>query len=293
MRPRSVRGHGQAFPRRAGGLPCAAGGRMLSRAGAALAPPALPSPGFRGRCHLAGCEPFLSSAGARSWVLTRGVGCVWVCKVPFSVSAEPWLPPPAPAQRWARAEALLAAGLGICTQRGAGDPAAWELGHPGSGVGSLAKAEEGSVCVPVLGAGGSGSSWFPRDGIRNARKPQASHVRLQTPVEPLLALLRAGGSALGALHHRHSHALDGSPHTSAPQEAGGAAVLLPTPFPCSKSKSLFLWSFGCWPAVRQPDGKAQGLSSLPCSLAADVLSTSLGLPLELCQALGVLLPAWS
>lgn len=87
--------------------------------------------------------------------------------------------------------------------------------------------------------------------------------------------------------------LAGSPHTSAPQEAGGGAVLLPTPFPSSKSKSLFLWSSGCWPAVRQPDGKARGLSSLPCLLAADVLSRSLGLPLELCQALRVHGAGWS
>lgn len=70
-------------------------------------------------------------------------------------------------------------------------------------------------------------------------------------------------------------------------------MLLPTPFPGSKSKSLFLWSPGCRPAVRQPDGKARGLSSLPCLLAADVLSRSLGLLLELCQALGVRGAGWS
>lgn len=70
-------------------------------------------------------------------------------------------------------------------------------------------------------------------------------------------------------------------------------MLFPTPFPGSKSKSLFLWSSGCQPAVHQPDGKAQGLSSLPCLLAADVLSGSLGLPLELCQALGVHGAGWS
>ena len=87
--------------------------------------------------------------------------------------------------------------------------------------------------------------------------------------------------------------LAGSPHTSAPQEAGGGAVLLPTPFPSSKSKSLFLWSSGGRPAVRQPDGKARGLSSLPCLLAADILSRSLGLPLELCQVLGVHSAGWS
>lgn len=87
--------------------------------------------------------------------------------------------------------------------------------------------------------------------------------------------------------------LAGSPHTSAPQEAGGGAVLLSTPFPGSKSKSLFLWSSGWRPAVRQPDGKARGLSSFLCLLAADVLSRSLGLPLELCQALGVHSAGWS
>lgn len=76
------------------------------------------------------------------------------------------------------------------------------------------------------------------------------------------------------------------PHTSAPQKAAGGVVLLPTPFLCSKSKSLFLRSSGCQPAVRQPDGKARGLSSLPGSLAAGGPSASRGLPLELCQALG-------
>lgn len=74
-------------------------------------------------------------------------------------------------------------------------------------------------------------------------------------------------------------------HTSALQKAAGGAVLLPTPFLCSKSKSLFLRSAGCRPAVRQPDGKARGLSSLPGSLAAGGPSASRGLPLELCQAL--------
>lgn len=70
-------------------------------------------------------------------------------------------------------------------------------------------------------------------------------------------------------------------------------MLLSTPFPGSKSKSLFLWSSGWRPAVRQPDGKARGLSSFPCLLAADVLSRSLGLPLELCQAVGVHSAGWS
>lgn len=50
--------------------------------------------------------------------------------------------------------------------------------------------------------------------------------------------------------------------------AGGwrGTVLLPTPFPSSKSKSLFLWSSGCRPAVRQPDGKGTG-ALLPSLLA--------------------------
>ena len=90
------------------------------------------------------------------------------------------------------------------------------------------------------GQEGSGRSCFPCEGNTNPRKPQASHVQRQTPVVPLSLLL------LGALHWGLCAAnaaalLAGSPHTSAPQEAGGGgAVLLPTSFPGSKSKSLFL-----------------------------------------------------
>lgn len=50
--------------------------------------------------------------------------------------------------------------------------------------------------------------------------------------------------------------------------AGGwrGTALLPTPFPSSKSKSLFLRISGCRPAVRQPDGKGTG-ALLPSLLA--------------------------
>lgn len=77
--------------------------------------------------------------------------------------------------------------------------------------------------------------------------------------------------------------------------AGGwrGTLLLPTPFPSSKSKSLFLRSSGCRPAVRQPDGKGTGAllpSLLRCLQTPSpdlALSRSPGLRLELCQALGV------
>lgn len=109
---------------------------------------------------------------------------------------------------------------------------------------------------PSMAQHGAGSSFSSREGSRTPQQP---------PAMPFCSAR--------------------CPHTSALQKAAGGAVLLPTPFLCSKSKSLFLRSAGCRPAVRQPDGKARGLSSLPSSLAAGGPSASRGLPLELCQAL--------
>lgn len=119
---------------------------------------------------------------------------------------------------------------------------------------------DGSIALapsPSLAQHGAGSSCSPREGSRTP---------LQPPTVPFCFVRCL--------------------HTSAPRKAAGGVVLLPTPFLCSKSKSLFLRSSGCQPAVRQPDGKARGLSSLPGSLAAGGPSASRGLPLELCQALG-------
>lgn len=133
---------------------------------------------------------------------------------------------------------------------------------------------------PERGTEACGNLWHPTCGSRPLWYPSS---RCSVLGAQCWGLCAANAAAL----------LAGSPHTSAPQEAGGGAVLLSTPFPGSKSKSLFLWSSGWRPAVRQPDGKARGLSSFPCLLAADVLSRSLGLPLELCQALGVHSTGWS
>lgn len=112
-------------------------------------------------------------------------------------------------------------------------------------------------------------------------------MRLQTPVVPLLCS-GAGGSAPGAQRRQRSRTSRRLPaHLGS---AGGwrGTVLLPTPFPSSKSKSLFLWSSGCRPAVRQPDGKGTG-ALLPSPLAPCRRPLQISRsPLELCQALGVM-----
>lgn len=109
---------------------------------------------------------------------------------------------------------------------------------------------------------GSGRSWFPREGNTDQGKLRHPPCGSSPCGAPPLAPAR-GLSAGGRQRSRTSRRLPA--HLGS---AGGCRgpVLLPTPFPGSKSKSLFLRSSGCRPAVRQPDGKGTG-ALLPSLLA--------------------------
>lgn len=95
---------------------------------------------------------------------------------------------------------------------------------------------------PAQATGSRGNLRHPMCGSRPLRRPS----RVLTPGAPRWGLCRL-------------------PAHLVPQEA----VLSPPPFPGSKSRSLFLRSPGCRPAVRRPDGTAPGGSpAFPASLLA-------------------------
>lgn len=230
MLPRSMRGHSQALSRWAGELAVLPGQGAEPILELPVPPQPLlhcnPGPLERSLWMLSpGCRAGvarLSSPGVRGWVLMGWWGLFGGARC-WSLLQQSLGSLPIPSTgRAVLGQRLLGSGAGccravalrpvsplyeeeemqvipLCGSWGAPAQGSVQEGWPCQGRGGQ------HVCM-CSGQAGSGHSWFLREANRKLRKPQASHVRLQTPVVPLLSLLHAGGSALGAAHRLRSRA---------------------------------------------------------------------------------------